>query len=203
MCWVVGRCEVPSDGKEYEETGGGGLLRAGRGFPSRQGLVRDEAVAQDSCIEIERTADTDIETVLVLSMRSVSHHQAEPHGVDDPRPRRNREKRPPTPTLLVPPVDPEVHFRHEAHQIVSFIVDADDTVDDCDGIHPSRAKVMCPSEAEPEAETLKHPWTFSVRVRRILLLVRVGSQGRQRCAVSRGTGRACLRSKSCRRGGVG
>lgn len=74
---------VPSNGKEHEETGSGGVFGAGAGFPWGQGLIRHDAVSQDPGVEIKRAADAEVETIAIALMGPVSHHQSASHGIDD------------------------------------------------------------------------------------------------------------------------
>ena len=97
----MGSREIPPDGKKHEETSGGGLFGASRGFPWREGFVGDESVAQNARVQIECAADPQVETVLIGPMRPIPLHQAETDGVDHSGSGRDRQERPPTPVLLI------------------------------------------------------------------------------------------------------
>jgi len=131
------------------------VLGAGAGFPRGQRLIGDETVSEDPGIEIQGAADAEIDTVLIASMRPVSHHEAAAYGIDDPGPRRHGEKWSPAPSLLIPTIDPEMHFRHRTHQVVALLVNADDAVCHGDGFHSPRAQVMRPAQSKTESHVLK------------------------------------------------
>ena len=148
---------IPSDRKQQEEACGGRLFGASRGFPRRERFIGDEAVAQHARVQIERAADPKVETVLIEPMRPIAQHQAEADGIDHSGSWRERNKWPPTPALLIPAVNPDVHLRHEADQVVSFVIDPDGAVHNRDGIDSSRTQIVSPSQAESESEVPKHP----------------------------------------------
>ena len=138
------------------------MLGTGAGFPRRQRLVGDEPVSQNLRIQIQDAADTEIETVLIAAMRPVAHHEPASHGVDDPGSRSHGQKWSPTPSLLIPAIDPEVNFGHRANQVVAFVVDTYDAVGDGNGFDSPRAEIMSPSQTEPKSHVLKERWVWRV-----------------------------------------
>lgn len=123
----------------------------------RERLVGNQPVSEHAGIQVQDATEAEIEAVVIGWARAVAQHQPETDRIHHARSGRKGQKRPPAPTLFVPTVEPHVQLRHEPHEVVSLLIDPDDTIDGRDRFDPSGTKIVRPSEAEAEPNIPEQP----------------------------------------------